>query len=328
MARRITRRTTRKKNPMRSTGMLVVNPRRRKRTVKRNTRKAATRRTTAASRRRNGTKKGMVRKTSRLAYSKRRNGTKKGMVRKTSRRAYSKRRNASTRRRRSNGRSYLRRNRRKVYARRRNGTKKGMVRKTSRRAYAKRRNTRRRNPSLKQSISKLPLIGKPLAMMYGFAPAALLGAISVEPTMMVARLLGNMVGDKLPASLFYSIIGLGMATIVQYLPIKDKSFRDKLSVAVASAAGGVAFYKWRTGMDTSAATEVGLLQLHGAGTGFGALELFPGPLNGAGMHGSHHHGHDMGALELFPGPLNGYGYGDGMAHTVNPYPGAISNGSF
>ena len=326
MARRITRRTTRKKNPMRSTGMLVVNPRRRKRTVKRNTRKATTRRTTAASRRRNGTKKGMVRKTSRRAYSKRRNGTKKGMVRKTSRRAYSKRRNASTRRRRSNGRSYLRRNRRKVYARRRNGTKKGMVRKTSRRAYAKRRNTRRRNPSLKQSISKLPLIGKPLAMMYGFAPAALLGAISVEPTMMVARLLGNVVGDKLPASLFYSIIGLGMATIVQYLPIKDKSFRDKLSVAVASAAGGVAFYKWRTGMDTSAATEVGLLQLHGAGTGFGALELFPGPLNGAGMHGSHHHGHDMGALELYPGPLNGYG--DGMAHTVNPYPGAISNGSF
>jgi hypothetical protein len=177
-------------------------------------------------------------------------------------------------------------------------------------------------------------------MMFGFAPAALLGAISVEPTMMVARLLGNVVGDKLPASLFYSIIGLGMATVVQYLPIKDKAFRDKLSVAVASAAGGVAFYKWRTGMDTSAATEVGLLQLHGAGTGFGALELFPGPLNGAGMmhgshhgmmHGSHHmgahhHGHDMGALELYPGPLNGYG--DGMARTVNPYPGAISNGSF
>ena len=165
-------------------------------------------------------------------------------------------------------------------------------------------------------------------MMFGFAPAALLGAISVEPTMMVARLLGNMVGDKLPASLFYSIIGLGMATIVQYLPIKDKAFRDKLSVAVASAAGGVAFYKWRTGMDTSASTEVGLLQLHGAGNGFGALELFPGPLNGAGHHmsGMHHHGHHMGALELYPGPLNGYG--DGMAHTVNPYPGAISNGSY
>jgi len=351
MARRITRRTTRK-NPMRSTGMLVVNPRRRKRVVKRNTRKAVTRRNTA-SRRRNGTKKGMIRKTSRRAYTKRRNGTKKGMIRKTSRRAYSKRRNTrrkSTARRRSNGRSYLRRNRRKVYARRRNGTKKGMIRKTSRRAYSKRRNTRRRkNPSLKQSIAKIPLIGKPLSMMYGFAPAALLGAISVEPTMMVARLLGNLVGDKMPASLFYSIIGLGMATVVQYLPIKDKAFRDKLSVAVASAAGGVAFYKLRTGMDTSAATEVGLLQLHGAGTGFGALELFPGPLNGAGMHGSHHgmmhgshhgmmhgaahhgmmhgaHHGDMGALELYPGPLNGYG--DGMAHTVNPYPGAISNGSF
>ena len=170
-------------------------------------------------------------------------------------------------------------------------------------------------PGLKRSLSKIPVVGKPLALMYGFAPAALLGAISVEPTMMIARLLGNMVGDKLPASLFYSIIGLGLATVVQYLPIKNKSFRDKLSVAVASAAGGVAFYKWRTGMDTDAATEVGLLQLHGAGNGFGALELFPGPLNG----------NQMGALELFPGPLNGYG---GMARTVNPYPGAISNGSY
>ena len=68
-------------------------------------------------------------------------------------------------------------------------------------------------------------------------------------------------------------------------------------------------------MDTSVAQEVGLLQLHGAGTGFGALELFPGPLNGT-----------MGALELYPGPLNGYG--DGGAYTVNPYPGAISNGSY
>ena len=152
-------------------------------------------------------------------------------------------------------------------------------------------------------------------MMWGFAPAAALGAISVEPTMMVARLLGDLVGDKIPASLFYSIIGLGLATVVQYLPIKDKTFRDKLSVAVASAAGGVAFYKWRTGMDPSVAQEVGLLQLHGAGSGFGALELFPGPLNGA-----------MGALELYPGPLNGYG--DGMAYSVNPYPGAISNGSY
>jgi len=163
-------------------------------------------------------------------------------------------------------------------------------------------------------LKKIPLIGKPLSMMWGFAPLALLGAISVEPTMILTRLIGPMFGDKVPASLFYALVGLGMASIVQYLPIRDKQFRDKLSVAVASAAGGVAFYKWRLGMDASVSEEVGLLQLHGAGSAFGALELFPGPLNG------------YGALELYPGPLNGYG--DGMAYSVNPYPGAISNSSY
>jgi hypothetical protein len=181
----------------------------------------------------------------------------------------------------------------------------------------RRRNThrRRRNPSIQQSIAKIPLIGKPLAMMWGFLPTAAIGAISVEPLMMLVRAIGPMVGDKVNASVLYGVLGLVLASVVQYIPIKDKSFRDKLSVAVASAAGGVAFYKWRMGMDTTAAQETGLLQLHGAGNGFGALELFPGPLNGS-----------MGALQLYPGPLNGYG--DGMAYSVNPYPGAISNGAY
>ena len=280
MARTTTRRRTSRRNPARSTGMLVVNPRRRRR----NTRRKSSYFKTPASRRR--AMRGMYapkrRRTNRKRRTNRRRTTRTGMVRRTARRAYRPKR---------------RTNRRRTVARRR-------------------RNTRhRRNPSMKASIAKIPFIGKPLSMMWSFGPAALIGAISVEPTMMLARLLGPMLGGNVPASLFYAVTGLALATIVQYLPIADKNFREKLSVAVASAAGGVAFYKWRTGMDTSVSQEVGLLELHGAGTGFGALELFPGPLNGA-----------MGALELYPGPLNGYG--DGMAYTVNPYPGTISNGSY
>ena len=310
------RRKMRRKNPMRSTGMLVVNPRRRVRRKRRNTTKREMR--YLWSRPKRTTRRRTTRATTALRTNRRRRNTRRGGRRTTARRAFMR-----TNRRRNTRRGGRRTTARRAYMRtnrRRRNTRRGGRRSTARRAYMRtnrrRRNThRRRNPSVAQSIAKIPFIGKPLAMMWGFLPTAAIGAVSVEPLMMLVRLLGPIFGDRVNASVIYGLLGLGLATVVQYLPIKDKSFRDKLSVAVASAAGGVAFYKWRMGMDNTAAQETGLLQLHGAGNGFGALELFPGPLNGA-----------MGALELYPGPLNGYG--DGMAYSVNPYPGAISNGAF
>tara|TARA_Y100000591_G_C21854072_1_gene713737 strand:- start:232 stop:804 length:573 start_codon:yes stop_codon:yes gene_type:complete len=97
-------------------------------------------------RRGGGTKKGMRRKTGRLAYSKRRGkggGTKKGMRRKTGRLAYSKRHGKGGMARvGSRGKGKWRcvvNGRRCTRVRRGGGTKKGMRRKTGRLAYSKRR---------------------------------------------------------------------------------------------------------------------------------------------------------------------------------------------
>lgn len=164
---------------------------------------------------------------------------------------------------------------RRAYSRRRNGTRKGMRRRTARRAYAKRRNRRKTRKNMGTMLKKIPLIGGALSSMVSLAPTALFGAVMVEPTMMAAKLLGRYV-PNLPAPLFYAFAGLVVAAIVKskFIPLAP-STKDKLAIAAASAAGGVAYYKFRTsgGAPESTAEEVGALELRGYSGPFGMLEL-------------------------------------------------------
>lgn len=264
MARR--RRTNKRtrRNPIRTTGALIINPRRRKRTNRRRTRRNALqirtnrkRRTNRRRTRRNALQIRTNRRRStrrntrrrRNTRARRRNGTKRGMRRRTARRAYSRRRRS-------------------------NGTRKGMRRRTARRAYAKRRNRKTRK-NMGTMLKKIPLIGGALSSMVSLAPTALFGAVMVEPTMMAAKLLGRYV-PNLPAPLFYAFAGLVVAAIVKskFIPLAP-STKDKLAIAAASAAGGVAYYKFRTagGAPESTAEEVGALELRGYSGPFGMLEL-------------------------------------------------------
>jgi len=261
MARRRTNKRTRR-NPIRTTGALIINPRRRKRTNRRRTRRNALQIRTNRKRRTNR------RRTRRNALQIRSNR------RRSTRRNTRRRRNTRARRRNGTRRGMRRKTARRAYSRRRNGTRKGMRRRTARRAYAKRRNRKTRK-NMGTMLKKIPLIGGALSSMVSLAPTALFGAVMVEPTMMAAKLLGRYV-PNLPAPLFYAFAGLVVAAIVKskFIPLAP-STKDKLAIAAASAAGGVAYYKFRTsgGAPESTAEEVGALELRGYSGPFGMLEL-------------------------------------------------------
>ena len=228
------RRNTRRRNPVRATGALILNPRRR--------RNKSTKRRANTSRRRNISRAARSRAAKKGWAKRKRNGTK--------RRRNSARRRTNTKRRRNT-------TRRRNTARRRN-------------PVARRRNTsrRRRNPSalanLKRSLKKLPVVGGPLSDMVGFGPYAAFGAVGVEPTMMLAKYFSPYM-PRVNSSVFYAGTGLLVAAIIgRYAPVSP-AVRQKLAIAVASAAGGVAYYKWRTGTDASMAGEYGLLEYGDAG---------------------------------------------------------------
>jgi len=239
MARR-RRRSTRRRNPVRSTGALILNPRRRRR------RKTTTRRrnTTAARRKRGMSKAARSRAAKKGWRKRRRNGTRRNARRTTARKKTTRRRRTSTRRRRNT-------------ARRRNPIR---VRRNRR---PNRRPNRRRNPGalagIKRSLRKIPLIGRPAADMVGFAPYAAFGAAGVEPTMMLAKWLTPYY-PRLNSSVFYAGSGLLVAALVSRFAPVSPAIRQKLAIAIASAAGGVAYYKWRTGTDAPMAGEYGLLE--------------------------------------------------------------------
>lgn len=142
--------------------------------------------------------------------------------------------------------------------------------------------------------------------MLGFAPQAFFGAISVEPVMWIAKMAAPF-APMVPASVFYPLVGLFAASVIQYLPIGDKAMKDKLAIAVASAAGGVGYYKMRTGADMEMAAEAGMLELRGVG-GFGSI-LQLRPYAGAD-YGYAHNPHYI---------MNRGGYGDGGAYQVRPF---------
>ena len=119
--------------------------------------------------------------------------------------------------------------------------------------------------SLQRMLKKVPVVGGMLAKMAAFAPYSAFGALGVEPTMIAAKFLGPYL-PQVPASVFYAGTGLLVAALIQnFLPVAPAT-RAKLAIAVASAAGGVGYYKWRTGQDTDVATETGALMLSGVGS--------------------------------------------------------------
>lgn len=138
----------------------------------------------------------------------------------------------------------------------------------------KRRNRRKTRRNAASMLKKIPLIGGALANMVSLAPTALFGAVAVEPTMMAVKLLGRYV-PNMPAPLFYALGGLLVAAVIKskFIPLAP-STKDKLAIAAASAAGGVAYYKFRTGgAAESTSDEMGALELRGYSGPFGMLEL-------------------------------------------------------
>lgn len=160
----------------------------------------------------------------------------------------------------------------------------------------KRKTRRRSNPGMLGGLKKFPILGPVLAAIPSFLPSSLFGALSVEPTMWIAKLLGGFM-PMVPASLGYAAYGLLLGSLIHAFGSKiglSPKMKGQLATAATAAAGGVAYYKWRMGADMSMAEEVGLLELHGVG--------------------------GLGSLLLDPGSMSGVGYGD-MAYSVMPYPG-------
>lgn len=156
------------------------------------------------------------------------------------------------------------------------------------------RRNRRRNPALgkvtapvQRMLKKVPIVGKMLSEVVGFSGPALLGAVSVYPTLQAMRYAGSYIPERLqPVS--FSIVGAVLATVVGKLPFGTPSFRKSLSAAMAAAGGAVDFYRWHTNQSTvvevQAAETAGLGYAGGMATGvvpysggYGALEVMAGP---------------------------------------------------
>ena len=277
MARRAKRRTRR--NPIRTTGALIINPRRKRRTTKRRTRRNAL----------------QIRKNTRRRTTKRRRSTRRNALqirkntrRKSTRRRSTRRRTTARRRRNGTKRGMRRKTARRAYSRRRNGTRKGMRRRTARKAYMKRRrNTRAKDmiSKLSNKLAKIPVLGSFLS----FAPYGAAAALMVEPVMLLQQVLGRYV-PNMSAPLFYGAAGMVAAGLIK---LAHKMFlkkfisaytADKLAVAAASAGGAIAYYKFRSQGNTSdtVAEELGALELRGFSGPLGMLEL-------RGFGGSHSH---------------------------------------
>jgi hypothetical protein len=156
-------------------------------------------------------------------------------------------------------------------------------------------------------LSKIPVIGPTLAAMVSFAVPAVFGAVSVEPVMWVAKALAPFV-PQVPASLFYPVVGVLVASLIRFVPGLSTETKKSLALAVASAAGGVGYYKARTGADAEMATEAGLLELRGVGGLGSILQIRENrQLSGYGYAYNPHYVTYAGA-----------GYGDGGAYQVVP----------
>lgn len=138
-----------------------------------------------------------------------------------------------------------------------------------RRRYAgRRRNPGRRYARRRNGMRKIPVVGGILGTLYSLVPTTIAGALSVEPTLAVAQLLARYFPGMSTTGL-YPVSGFVVAIAAKKLLPKlgvSASLADTIAVATASAGGAVGYYKWRTGQNTDAATEMGALVMSGLGS--------------------------------------------------------------
>lgn len=279
-------RRTSKRKPMRAHGALVINPRK----------KAPARRKRASSRKTvRRTKHGAVRRTKGIkSVTVRTNGSRR-------------RRGVGALRRRGVGSLRLRRNPYVTYTaprkrRRKNPAKRKAAPRVTRarRNPAKRKTVRRRkNPSMTKQIEKIPFVGPALAATFGVVPSALVGAVAVEPQLMINDQLSSWY-PEMKSSTSHALAGilLGAATTalvpwlgkVTKMKALDKNLGKLLGAAIASSGGGVAYYIMRTEQDAPVADQMGALALRGVGVGnplAGIGQVASNALGAVGvMHGS------------------------------------------
>ena len=157
------------------------------------------------------------------------------------------------------------------------------------------------------SFARIPVFGPLLAAMGSFALPALAGAVSVEPTLWLHQLLAGFFpsfANSMPSALIYGLTGLLGGAIVKIFGPKfglSAASATQLATAVASAAGGVGYYKMRTeGASVSGLEEAAGLALAGvspmgllATDGLAGLAL-AGSLENMPAYG------DPGAYQVFP----------------------------
>jgi len=156
------------------------------------------------------------------------------------------------------------------------------------------------------SLARIPVFGPLLAAMSSFALPALAGAVSVEPTLWLHQLLAEFFpsfANSLPSALVYGLTGLLGGAFVKLFGPKfglSAASATQLATAVASAAGGVGYYKMRTEGTTSSLEEAAGLALAGvspmgllATDGLAGLAL-AGSLENMPAYG------DPGAYQVFP----------------------------
>lgn len=245
----------RRRNPIRTTGALIINPRRRKRTARKRKR--------TTKRRRNSLR---VRTNSlRIRTNRRRNAKRRAPRRRNALRVRTNARRRNARRRAP--RLAWKNTRRRNTARRRNPVRRRNMR-------------RRRNPDFAAKLKKFPIIGGLLASMASVLPFAAFGAIGVIPTQFVAGLVARY-APMVPASWVYLLSGALAAALIDNLPVGSKELRQKLAIATMSAAGGVAYYKMSTGQDMDVGDEMAGIAAFGSPFGrlLGMSQSFgnPGP---------------------------------------------------
>lgn len=120
-------------------------------------------------------------------------------------------------------------------------------------------------------FSRIPIIGGFLSSIVSMIPFAGAGAVSVEPSMWLAKWLTGMGWfESVPSSLFYAVSSLVLAALVSKFAPLSGANKKLLATAIAAAGGGVGYYKWRSG-DSELPEEVGQLMLSGWGGGPAAL---------------------------------------------------------
>lgn len=120
----------------------------------------------------------------------------------------------------------------------------------------RRRRYARRNPGLSgisSSVSRIPLVGPLLASMIGLAPAAAVGAVSLEPTFQLAKWSYGQtwVPQYLKDSelAFFSLSGLAIGSVFAWLAPKTKMVSaqtaKELAIGIAGAGAGAGYILYR-----------------------------------------------------------------------------------